>query len=371
MIPFLDLAAATSELRDELDEAYRRFMDSGWYVLGEEVAAFEREYADYCEANYCVGVGTGLDAITLALRALDIGPGDEVIVPSNTYIATWLAITNVGATIVPVEPNNQTYNIDSQLLASAITTRTKVILPVNLYGLPVDYDTITEIATESDVKVVIDNAQAHGARYKGRRVGGLADIECHSFYPSKNLGAFGEGGAISTNDAAIADRVRALRNYGSKVRYYNDECGTNSRLDAIQAALLRVKLRHLDDWNDRRRGIAATYISELSDVAELKLPNTRHWSSPAWHLFVVQSDHRDELQSQLLENGIGTQVHYPVPPHLSKAYANQQWRAGDFPIAETFANTVLSIPIGPHLSSSDAVLICNTLRAVCESLQNE
>ncbi|WP_164102728.1 DegT/DnrJ/EryC1/StrS family aminotransferase [Candidatus Laterigemmans baculatus] len=347
-VPFLDLQAATNELRSELDEAYRRFMDSGWYILGEEVEAFESEYAEYCESEHCVGVGTGLDALTLALRAIDVGPGDEVIVPTNTYIATWLAVTQVGATIVPVEPDEQTYNINPTLIQSALTKKTKAIMPVNLYGQPFDYDAVTSIANDAGVKVVVDNAQGQGARYKGRRVGGIANIECHSFYPSKNLGAYGEAGAVTTRDPQIAERVRVLRNYGSKIRYHNDECGTNSRIDALQAAFLRVKLRHLDQWNARRKELARSYGMGLLKISQLQLPVVPEWADPVWHLFVIRLPHRNKLQERLTQRGIQTIIHYPIPPHLSKAYEALGYKRGDFPIAECLTDEVLSLPVGPH-----------------------
>ena len=366
MIPFLDLKQQTDEIRAELDSAYRCFMDSGMYVLGQEVDSFEKDYASFCESSFCVGVGNGLDALHLALRALNVGVGDEVIVPSNTYIATWLAVTQVGATIVPVEPDNRTFNIDPSCIAAAVTKKTKVIMPVNLYGQPVDYDPIIAIAGECGAKVVVDNAQAQGARYKGRSVGGLADIECHSFYPSKNLGAYGEAGAITTNDSTVADRIRLLRNYGSKVRYYNEECGYNSRLDALQAAFLRVKLRHLDDWNVRRKQIAKTYIAELSTVAasypQLILPFVPEWADPVWHLFVIRHPKRDDLQKELTARGVGTLIHYPVAIHRSKAYAcYSQYK---LPIAEQLANSVLSIPLGPQLVDEDVHLVASTLLEV-------
>ncbi|WP_417748811.1 DegT/DnrJ/EryC1/StrS family aminotransferase [Rosistilla oblonga] len=367
--PFLDLGAATAEIRDELDEAYHRFMDSGWYVLGKEVDSFEQEYATYCEANHCVGVGTGLDALTLALRSLDIGPGDEVIVPSNTYIATWLAVTEVGATIVPVEPDERTYNLNPKLLQAAITKRTKAIMPVNLYGQPVDYDAIRDCTQDTDIKLVIDNAQAQGAQYKGRTVGGIADIECHSFYPSKNLGAFGEGGAVTTNDETVAKRIRSLRNYGSTVRYHNDECGVNSRLDALQAAFLRVKLRHLDEWNQRRRGIAAIYLEHLAPLTtrdpQFILPFVPDWADPVWHLFVIRTPHRDALREHLQQQRIGTQIHYPIPPHASDAYRNLGFPPDAFPIANQLAGEVLSLPMGPQLSSNQSIIIANTINKFC------
>ena len=364
MIPFLDLQAGTDELRKELDEAYQRFMDSGWYVLGEEVTAFEEDYAAYCDVNHCVGVGTGLDALVLALRAIDIGPGDEVIVPSNTYIATWLAVSQVGATIVPVEPDPATFNIEPSLVAAAITQRTKCILPVNLYGQPVDYDAILDIARGIKVPVVVDNAQAQGARYKGKTVGGIADVECHSFYPSKNLGAFGEAGAVTTNDTELANRVSLLRNYGSKKRYYNEVIGTNSRLDAIQAAFLRVKLRHLDEWNARRRAIAELYLQQLSSASKIVLPAVPSWAEPIWHLFVIRLPSRDAVRVSLQTAKIETLIHYPIPPHMSSAYRHLEYSEDSLPIAAMLAKEVLSLPIGPHLDVRDA-------QSVAEIIQQE
>ena len=258
-IPFLDLKAASTELREELDAAYHRVMDSGWYILGEEVDAFEAEWAAYCGVRYCVGVGNGLDALHLILRAMDIGTGDEVIVPSNTYIATWLAVSYAGATPVPVEPDPRTFNLDPTRVEAAITPRTRALLPVHLYGQPADMDGLLEVARRHDLRVVEDAAQAHGATYKGRRCGGLADAAGFSFYPGKNLGALGDAGAVTTDDDRIADRVRALRNYGSRRKYYHDEKGYNSRLDPLQAAFLRVKARHLDEWNGRRAELASRY----------------------------------------------------------------------------------------------------------------
>lgn len=356
IVPFLDFHAPYRELKEDLDAAYHRFMESGWFVLGREVAAFEEEYAHFCEAGHCVGVSNGLDALHLALRALDCGPGDEVIVPSNTYIATWLAVSQCGATPVPVEPDPATFNLNPAELQTALSSRTKVILPVNLYGQPCDYDPILQTARHAGVKVVIDNAQAQGARYRGRRVGGIADIECHSFYPSKNLGAFGEAGAITTNDPDLADRVRILRNYGSRVRYHNEVAGYNSRLDELQAAFLRVKLRHLDDWNTHRSKVAEAYQTSLSGLRNGTLPpTTKDWASHVWHLYVIRHPRRDELQRHLQQQGIQTIIHYPIPPHRSGAYQNTEISGGrhwDLPIADMLANEVLSLPIGPHMPLS-------------------
>ncbi len=359
-VPFQNFKAAYQELKPDLDAAYVRFMESGWYVLGKELSTFEEEYAAYCESLHCVGVANGLEALHLAMRALGVGPGDEVIVPSNTYIATWLAVTQAGATPVPVEPDSATCNLDPLLIEAAITPRTKVILAVNLYGQPCDYDPILAIARKHGLKLAIDNAQSHGARYKGRRVGGIADIECHSFYPSKNLGAFGEAGAITTNDAALAESIRVLRNYGSRVRYHNEVPGYNSRMDELQAAFLRVKLRHLDAWNARRSTIAERYFSQLSTLdSQLILPTVPSWSDPVWHLFVIRHPRRDALQHHLTEQGIQTIIHYPIPPHLSGAYA--AYRDFPLPVAAGLASQVLSLPIGPHMPDPDIAWVVRSL----------
>jgi dTDP-4-amino-4,6-dideoxygalactose transaminase len=350
-IPFLDLKATYLELQPEIDAAIQRVLSSGWYILGEEVESFEQEYAKYCEARYCIGLANGLDALHLALIALGVGPGDEVIVPSNTYIATWLAVSQCGATAVPVEPDLLTYNIDSSRIEAAITNRTKVILPVHLYGQPCDMDPILAVARKHGLKVLEDGAQAHGARYKGRRIGAHGDVVAWSFYPGKNLGAYGDGGAITTDDDEIADRIRVLRNYGSRQKYINDVRGYNSRLDPIHAATLRVKLKKLDIWNARRREIANFYKDRLKNI-ELILPYTPEWAESAWHLYVIQYNERDNLQKQLNTAGIGSLIHYPIPPHLQQAYSSYGYVKGSFPIAENIANNCLSIPMGPHLELS-------------------
>lgn len=347
-IPFLDLGAAYRELKSEIDVAVGRVLESGWYILGPEVEAFEADWARYCEAQHAVGLANGLDALTLALRALDIGPGDEVIVPSNTYIATWLAVSGVGATPVPVEPDPATYNIDPARIEAAITPRTRAILPVHLYGQPADLDPILDIARRHQLRVIEDAAQAHGARYKGRRIGAHGDIVCWSFYPGKNLGALGDAGAVTTNHAALAARVALLRNYGSRQKYVNEEAGVNSRLDPIQAAVLRVKLGVLNDWTARRRAVAAAYAEELRDSG-LILPHVPDWAEPAWHLYVVRSPNRDALQAKLTEAGVGTLVHYPIPPHMQQAYAGMGAGPEAQPLARRLADEVLSLPMGPHL----------------------
>jgi dTDP-4-amino-4,6-dideoxygalactose transaminase len=360
-IPFLDIKASYHELKDELDAAYQRVMNSGWYLLGEEVAAFESEFAAYCEAKYCVGVGNGLEALHLILRAMNIGAGDEVIVPSNTYIATWLAVSYAGATPIPVEPDEKTYNIDPSKIEAAITKKTKAIMPVHLYGQSADMDAINQIANRHNLKVIEDAAQAHGARYRGRRVGGLGDAAGFSFYPGKNLGAFGDGGAVVTNDAKLAEAVKTLRNYGSKIKYHNEIKGFNSRLDEVQAAWLRVKLVKLDEWNRRREEIANLYTQALNDLPCLILPHVPDWASPVWHLFVIRHPDRDKLQSHLADVGIGSLIHYPIPPHLQKCYTEFNFSSRTLKISEKLAREVLSIPIGPHLSRDSAKIICEKI----------
>jgi dTDP-4-amino-4,6-dideoxygalactose transaminase len=367
MIPFLNLRAAYRELKTEIDEKVASILDGGQYILGPEVEAFEEEWAAYCEAGYAVGLGNGLDALSLAMRALDIGVGHEVIVPSNTYIATWLAVSSVGAKPVPVEPNPITHNIDTTKIEAAITPQTRAILPVHLYGQPADLDVILDVAHCNGLRVIEDAAQAHGARYKGKRIGAHGDIVCWSFYPGKNLGAMGDAGGITTNDKAIAQKVALLRNYGSRQKYVNETAGSNSRLDPIQAGVLRVKMRHLDKWTDRRRHVAATYTDCLQ-TTNLKLPHVPVWSEPAWHLYVVRTLERDVLQSRLMKAGINTIIHYPIPPHMQRAYTCLKIAASALPISQKLASTVLSLPMGPHLSSDEIVCIAQTLQHLVSDL---
>lgn len=352
-VPFLELKAAYLELKEELDAAAHRVLESGWYILGEEVEAFEREFAAYCGVKHCIGVGNGLEALHLILRGCGIGEGDEVIVPANTYIATWLAVSYAGATPVPVEPNPQTYNLAPENIKSAVTSKTRAIMPVHLYGQPADMDAINRIAREYDLKVIEDAAQAQGARYKGKLTGSLGDAAGFSFYPGKNLGAFGDAGAVTTNDDKLAEAVKLLRNYGSRLKYYNQVKGYNSRLDPLQAAFLRVKLKYLDEWNARRAQIAEHYLEELSAIPDCILPFAPEWAKSAWHLFVVRHSARQKLQKFLNKEGVGTLIHYPIPPHLSDAYRSDFSDNPNFPITEKIADTILSIPIGPHLSLSE------------------
>ena len=360
-VTFLDLRATYLEIKDELDAAYQRVMNSGWYILGEEVTAFEREFAEYCGTKHCVGVANGLEALQLILRSYGIGAGDEVIVPANTYIATWLAVSNAGATVVPVEPDPGTFNLDPQCLEAAITRKTRAILPVHLYGQPADMDPINDIARRHGLKVIEDAAQAHGAQYRDRRVGSLGDAAGWSFYPTKNLGAYGDAGAVTTDDGELADHVRLLRNYGSKSKYYNSERGINSRLDELQGALLRVRLKHLDEWNSRRARIAAKYLEDLRET-DLMLPGVCEGAYPVWHLFVVRSNRRDELQRHLKIQGVNTLVHYPVPPHLQLAYKDASL-PGAYPITEAIHREALSLPMGPHLTSEEAARVVEAVRS--------
>lgn len=364
-VPFLDLRAAYLEVQEELDETVAHVLASGSYLLGKELQAFEGEFAEFLGVEHCIGVGNGLEALHLALRALGVGPGDEVLVPSNTYIATWLAVSYAGATPIPVEPDERTYNMDPGKLEAATTDRTRAIIPVHLYGQPADMDPILEIARKHKLWVLDDAAQAHGARYKGKRVGGLADITGWSFYPGKNLGAFGDGGAITTNNRELADRVRVLRNYGSREKYHNEVRGFNSRLDEIQAAILRVKLAHLDEWNQRRRCVAALYVQELTN-SDVVLPYAAEWAEPVYHLFVVRSERRDALRQHLKMHGIDTLIHYPIPPHLQPAYRDLGLREGSQPISERIHQQALSLPMGPHLTAAQAGAVVAAIREFAE-----
>jgi dTDP-3-amino-3,4,6-trideoxy-alpha-D-glucose transaminase len=356
-IPFADLRAAYTEIQQELDAAYGRVAASGWYLLGPETEAFEREFANYCGVRHCVTVGCGLDALSLILRALDIGPGDEVIVPSHTFLATWLAVSSVGALPVPVEPDAVTYNIDPARIADAITPRTKAIIAVHMYGQPADIKIIGRIAGEHGIQLIEDAAQAHGARYRGRRVGGLCIAAAFSFYPTKNLAASGDGGAVMTDDHALADRVRLLRNYGTRDRSHFQVKGSNSRLDELQAAWLRVRLKYLDPWNGRRAAVAQRYVESLAGLPGLVLPYCPDWSEPVWHVFVIRHPRRTLIAEHLTSAGIGTLVHYPEPIHLSGAYADSRCPPGSLPLAEQLAAEVLSLPMRPHLSDLEVSLI--------------
>jgi len=352
MIKATDFSFVTKRINKELKEATNRVIDSNWYILGKEVENLEREFANYLGVKYCIGVGNGLEALHIILRAYGIGKGDEVIIPSNTYIATALAVSYSGATPIFVEPVERTYNINPDLIEEKITKKTKAIIPVHLYGQACDMDLINKIAKKYNLKVIEDAAQAHGATYKGEKCGTLGDASGFSFYPTKNLGALGDAGAITTNDKDLAKKVKALRNYGSEKHYYNKYMGFNSRLDEMQAAILRVKLRHLEEFNEERKMIARLYLNNLQDT-DLILPYVPEWAEPVWHQFVVRTKERDELQEYLKSKGIGTLIHYPLPIHLQEAYKYLGYKKGDFPIAEKMANEVLSLPMWVGLSYID------------------
>ena len=346
-IPFLDLSGLHAQLAPQLETAYRRVASANQFILGPELEAFEREFASYCGSRHCIGTGNGLDALTLALASADIGPGDEVIVPAQTFIATWMAVSHAGAKPVPVDVAPGSHNIAIDQLEAAISHRTRAIIPVHLFGRPADMDSINTIAKRHSLFVLEDAAQAHGARYQGKRAGNLGDAAAFSFYPGKNLGALGDGGAITTNDDALADRMRGLRNYGSTRKYHHPEIGFNSRLDELQAALLRVKLPYLDSWNARRVESAASYCAAICELPlGRSLPGDSTFQ-PVWHQYVITSPERDRLQTRLNEQGIATMVHYPLPPHRQPAYGALAERR--FPAAEMLARDCLSLPICPTM----------------------
>jgi dTDP-4-amino-4,6-dideoxygalactose transaminase len=369
-VPFLDLRAPHDEIAGDLRAAIERVVASGWFVLGPEVEAFEAEFAARCGARHAVGVNSGLDAIEIVLRALGIGAGDEVIVPAHTFVATWLAVSRVGATPVPVAVREDTYNLDPERIEAAVTPRTRAVMPVHLYGQPADMDAIGAIARAQGLAVVEDAAQAHGAAFRGRPAGALGDAAAFSFYPGKNLGALGDAGAIVTGDEALAARCRALRNYGSPRKYEHDVQGQNSRLDELQAAVLRVKLGALEGWNARRRAVAAEYGARLAD-APLTLPAVLDGADPVWHLFVVRHPRRDALQAELAARGIGTLIHYPTAAHRSGAYAALEVDPAQVAVAERLAAEVLSLPMGPHLDDAAVAEVCSAVDDACDALAGQ
>lgn len=361
-IPLFNLSANYFMYQADMRAAFERVMSSGWYILHQEVAAFEAAFAAYCGTLHCVGVGNGLEAIRLILQAYDIGPGDEVIVPSNTFIATWLAVTGVGATVVPVEPRIDTYNLDSEAVAAAITPRTRAIIPVHLYGLPCDMDPLFDLAHRHGLYVIEDGAQAHGAMYKNRRVGNLGDACAFSFFPAKNLGGFGDGGGITTQDQRIAEKLQTLRNYGARVKYQHDEPGGNSRLDELQAAFLSVKLKHLDIEIKRRQELANYYLTHINNPALVLPTYDATQMTHSWHLFVVRTPERERLQVHLSAHHIDTIIHYPIPPHLQKIYSDLGYKKGAFPISEQIHETVLSIPLRSDMTDEEAIRVCEALQ---------
>lgn len=363
-VKFLDLGFLHQDIGGEIEEACARVIRSGHYIMGPELAAFESEFAEYCEVEHCVGVGNGLEALHLLLMAYGIGPGDEVLVPSNTFIATWLAVSQCGATPVAVEPNEGSFNLSGHGIADKISPRTKAIIPVHLYGQPAEMDEIMQIANQHGLVVIEDAAQAQGARYKGKKVGALGHAAATSFYPGKNLGALGDGGAVMTNDSVIADRVRLLRNYGSAQKYRHDVQGVNSRLDEIQAAILRVKLQHLDRWNLRREFLANLY-DELLENPCIQKPKKSAHVNHVWHLYVIRTLYRDSLQSHLTRQGIQSLIHYPIPPHRQtcyEAYADEY-----LPIATSMSEQVLSLPMSPVLTEQEIRLVADCVNSFVPS----
>ncbi len=361
-IPFVSFEVMHNEIKEQMLDAFKRVYENNWFIQGTEVSKFEEEFAKYCGAKYCVGCGNGLDALFLVLKAYGIGKGDEVIVPSNTYIATALAVSYTGAKPVFVEPSIETYNINPELIEAAITDNTKAIMAVHLYGQPARMDEIKTIAKKYSLKVIEDSAQAHGALYKGQRTGSLGDAAGFSFYPGKNLGALGDGGAIVTDDKELADMCRALGNYGSDYKYHHIYKGNNSRLDEVQAALLRIKLKELDRWNERRNEIAKKYISGINN-SKVTLPVTGPDMTHVYHVFAIRCENRDELEKYLNDNGIGTNKHYPIPMHMQGAYKDLNISEGALPVAETISKTELSIPMYYGMSEKEVDYVIEKINA--------
>ena len=359
-IPFVTLEPMHSEIRDEIMKVFARVYDSNRFISGEECGSFEKEFAEYCGAKHCVGCGNGMDALYLILRGYGIGQGDEVIVPSHTFIATALAVSYVGADPAFVEVDAGTYNINPMLIEKAITSKTKAIIAVHLYGQPADMDAINQIAKKHGLKVIEDSAQAHGAAYYGKMTGTLGDAAGFSFYPGKNLGALGDGGAVVSDDAQLIDRIRAIANYGSIIKYTHIYKGINSRLDELQAALLRVKLKHLDRWNDCRRKIAEKYLNGIYNE-QIIMPQTKDNYDHVWHLFAVRTENRDDFQKYLALHGIGTLIHYPIPMHLQEAYAAIQVKKGSLPVAEMISSQVVSLPMYYGMKDDEIDYVINTV----------
>ena len=349
-------------IKKELVPSFEQFIDKGWYVLGEQVKQFEKEYAAYCHTNCAVGLANGLDALIIALKTLNIGEGDEVIVPSNTYIASWLAVSYVGATPIPVEPSIDTYNINPMLIEAKITSKTKAIMPVHLYGQCCEMDPIMLLAKKYQLFVIEDNAQSQGATFNTQLTGSFGNINATSFYPGKNLGAYGDAGAVTTNDRQLAEKAMIIRNYGSQQKYFNQELGINSRLDELQAGFLSIKLNHLNHWNELRNKIASQYLLELSSIDGIILPQIATNATSVYHLFVIRTTKRNELITHLTTHGVGTLIHYPIPPHLQQAYSFLNYQKGDFPIAENIAETCLSLPIYPGLKEEQITEVCNQIK---------
>jgi dTDP-4-amino-4,6-dideoxygalactose transaminase len=362
-VPFLKFSGMHEQIRSEIISEFEDFYDSNYFILGERVKKFESSYAAFNEVSHCIGVSNGLDALHLALKALNIGPGDEVIVPSNTYIATALAVSYIGATPVFVEPDISTYNIDPQKIEAAITPRTKAIMPVHLYGQACEMEAIMQIAGKYGLFVVEDNAQSQGAAFNGKLAGSWGHANGTSFYPGKNLGALGDAGAVTTNDQDLAGRITVLRNYGSEKKYYNEVIGFNMRLDECQAAFLSVKLKYLNEWTRQRQQIAAWYNESLASINQIVLPVVHPGSTHVYHLYIIRSKERDTLQNHLSGKGIGTLIHYPIPPHLQQAYAHLNLKKGDLPIAEEIASTCLSLPVWPGMSREQVTSVAESIQS--------
>ena len=350
-VKFLDLKSIHAEIQEEIQEAISKLLKSGVYIGGDLVNEFETSYAKYLDCKYCVGVANGLDAIKISLMALNIQDGDEIIVPSHTFVATWLAVTQCGATPIPVDCDLETYSIDCTKIENAITNKTKAIIPVHLYGQPARIDTILSIAKKYDLKVIEDAAQAHGAIYKNKKIGSHGDLVAWSFYPGKNLGAIGDAGAVSTNNKELAEKIRILGNYGSRVKYHNEENGINSRLDSIQAAILNVKLKYLDEWNSKRKNIARSFINEINKE-KLILPSKFDLDDAVWHIFPVRSANRSNFINYLKNSEIETLIHYPIPPHKQKIYKHF-YSNYTLTVTEKITNEVFSLPIGPHIGEEE------------------
>jgi len=359
-IPFLNLEPMHTQIKDEIIESFKKIYDRNWFILGQSVEDFEKEFAKYCNTDYCISCGNGLDALSIILTGYDIGEGDEVIVPSHTYIATALAVSYVGAKVVFVEPDIKTFNIDANKIEAAITKKTKAIIAVHLYGRPAEIDKIKALCEKYNLKLIEDAAQAHGAIYNGKRTGNLGDAAGFSFYPGKNLGALGDGGAIVTNDNALAEKVRAIRNYGSIIKYHNEYKGINSRLDEMQAEFLRIKLKYLDMWNAHRQKIAKLYLERINN-SKIILPYINSVDESIWHVFPLRTEYRDDLINYLNNNGISTLIHYPIPIHLQMAYKDLGYKIGDFPVAETISKTVLSLPMWYGISEDEINYVISVL----------
>jgi len=362
-IPFYSLAPQHGLIHGEVMRSLTLTFEQNWYILGDELMKFEAEYAHFHGLNHCVGVGNGYDALFLAIRSSGLGKNDEIIVPANTYIATWLAISNAGCTLVPVEPDRLTHTLDVHVIENHISQKTRAIMPVHLYGHPCDMTAIMDIAKKRDLVVIEDNAQAHGAMWDGKVTGSFGTINATSFYPTKNLGAIGDGGAVTTSDHALADKVRQLRNYGFSQKNVCDELGINSRLDELQAAVLRIKLPQLQIWNEQRRALATQYLELLSGVGDLGLPHSHSLARHVYHLFVITTTAREQLRNHLASAGIETLIHYPQPPHLQKAYGSLGFKTGSFPITEALAKSCLSLPLWPGMSNAQVEYVADAVKA--------